>query len=70
VPTELSVVGFDDVPEAALSDPPLTTVRQPIQQMGAVAVELLVRLLGGEQVEPAHVRLPTQLVRRGSTRRR
>jgi LacI family transcriptional regulator len=70
VPNDLSVVGFDDVPEAALSDPPLTTVRQPIQQMGAAAVDLLVRLLAGEQVEPAHVRLPTRLVRRGSTRRR
>lgn len=67
VPEDLSVVGFDDVPEAAQSTPPLTTVRQPIQQLGAAAVGLLTRLLAGEQPEKTHLVLPTRLVERGTT---
>lgn len=67
MPLDLSVVGFDDIPEAALSSPVLTTVRQPIQQMGGAAVDLLVSLIDGRPVDATHVRLPTSLVRRGST---
>lgn len=67
VPEDLSVVGFDDVPEAAAATPPLTTVAQPIQQMGAEAVGLLVRLIAGDDTARPHVRLPTRLVERGST---
>ncbi len=67
VPDDLSVIGFDDVPEAAAATPPLTTVRQPIQDMGAAAVTMLVALLDGQAPESTHVRLPTSLVRRGST---
>jgi LacI family transcriptional regulator len=67
VPEDLSVVGFDDIPESASTTPPLTTVRQEIQQLGAGAVELLLRLVDGTPVEQEHVRLPTTLVRRGST---
>ncbi len=67
VPGDLSVIGFDDIPESAQSDPPLTTVHQPIQQMGAAAVGLLTALLDGGDVAELHVRLPTSLVRRGST---
>lgn len=67
VPEDLSVVGFDDVPEAAGATPPLTTVRQPIQRLGAEAVTLLLALLNGERPATTHVRLDTTLVRRGST---
>lgn len=69
VPDDLSVVGFDDVPEAARADPPLTTVRQPIQQMGAAAIRLLTALLDGVDgaAPDPHVRLPTALVVRAST---
>ncbi|HEY0189019.1 MAG TPA: LacI family DNA-binding transcriptional regulator [Cellulomonas sp.] len=67
VPEALSVIGFDNVPEAAGATPPLTTVRQPIQQMGAAAVTMLVALLDGQTPESTHVRLPTTLVRRAST---
>jgi len=67
VPQDLSVIGFDDVPEAVAATPPLTTVAQPIQQMGAEAVALLVRLIAGAEVDTDHVRLPTRLVERGST---
>ncbi|HLV03355.1 LacI family DNA-binding transcriptional regulator [uncultured Georgenia sp.] len=67
VPQDLSVVGFDDVPEAVAATPPLTTVAQPIQQMGAEAIGLLVELVAGREVATEHVRLPTRLVERGST---
>ncbi|QIK84588.1 LacI family DNA-binding transcriptional regulator [Sanguibacter sp. HDW7] len=71
VPDDLSIVGFDDVPEASTATPPLTTVRQPIQQMGAAAVALLLRLIEDEDADEdpgtKHVRLDTTLVRRGST---
>jgi LacI family transcriptional regulator len=67
VPEDLSVVGFDDIPESASTTPPLTTVRQEIQQLGAGAVELLLRLVDGTPVEQEHVRLLTTLVPRGST---
>lgn len=67
VPEDLSVVGFDNVPESALCTPPLTTVDQPIRQMGQRAVELLVRLIGGETPDGVHVTLETRLVVRQST---
>lgn len=67
VPTELSVVGFDDIPESAQAIPPLTTVRQAIQEMGASAIRLLLALIDQEPVVSQHVRLPVSLVQRGST---
>lgn len=67
VPADLSVIGFDDIPESAQTDPPLTTVHQPIQQMGAAAIGLLTALLDGGEVDEPHVRLPTSLVVRGTT---
>ncbi|MCB2177222.1 MAG: LacI family transcriptional regulator [Actinomycetales bacterium] len=67
VPDDLSVIGFDDVPEAASSTPPLTTVRQPIQEMGAAGIDLLVALMSGQGAPDTHVRLPTTLLVRGTT---
>src|SRR2546421_3138306 len=67
VPEDLSVVGFDDLPLAAWTDPGLTTVRQPIEEKGRLAASLLVRLLGGETVASPPP-LSTHLVRRGSTK--
>ena len=68
VPGDLSVVGFDDLPMAAQARPPLTTVRQPLQDLGAAAVRLLVDLAEGQPVRlPAP--FPTQLVVRDSTAR-
>ncbi len=67
VPEDLSVVGFDDTLEAEVSHPPLTTVRQPLKELGSMAVSLLVRLLAGQWSEPLHVELATRLVERGST---
>jgi LacI family transcriptional regulator len=67
VPGELSVVGFDNVPESALSEPPLTTVDQFVQPMGEAAVEMLIRLIDDPSLEPQQLVLPTRLVVRGST---
>ena len=68
VPDDLSVVGFDNVPESALCTPPLSTVDQPIRMMGKRAIELLVALIRGEQPESRHVTLETSLVVRQSAR--
>jgi LacI family transcriptional regulator len=65
VPTDVSVVGFDDLPIAALVDPPLTTVRAPIRAAGYVAANLLVHQIQGRGT-PASVELPTQVVHRKS----
>jgi LacI family transcriptional regulator len=67
VPGDVSVIGFDDIPEAARTTPALSTVRQPIQQMGSAAVRLLRALMDGRIPETTHVRLPTSLVIRGTT---
>jgi LacI family transcriptional regulator len=67
VPDELSVVGFDDTVEAEIAHPPLTTVRQPLRELGRMAVDLLFRLMAGQQSEPLQVELATRLVQRGST---
>lgn len=68
VPSELSVVGFDDLPIAAAARPGLTTVRQPLQYIGEVAVRHLVALIEG-QVPSLPPPFPTELVRRESTAR-
>jgi LacI family transcriptional regulator len=68
VPDDLSVVGFDNVPESALIDPPLTTIDQSIQQMGFEAVRLLVTMIDDPSQPAVHVTLPTELVVRQSCR--
>ncbi|MBA2253943.1 MAG: LacI family DNA-binding transcriptional regulator [Chloroflexi bacterium] len=66
VPADVSIVGFDDIPEAARTDPPLTTVHEPHLNKGLKAGELLVALLAGE-AHPDFVTLPTHLAVRSST---
>ena len=66
VPDDLAVVGFDNVPESALGDPPLTTVEQPIQQMGREAVRMLLELIEDPTRTTTQVILPTRLIVRGS----
>jgi DNA-binding LacI/PurR family transcriptional regulator len=68
VPGELSVVGYDDVPLAAFTDPALTTVNQPTQQKGELAARsLLDAIAAGGLPEPTRTVLPARLVIRGST---
>ena len=67
VPADLSVVGFDNIPESALCSPPLTTVSQPVRQMGQRSIELLLQLIRGEPADVNHITLATDLVVRQST---
>jgi LacI family transcriptional regulator len=69
IPEDLSVVGFDDTEVARLASPPLTTVRQPLREMGGVALRTALRLAKGERLDSHHVELATELVVRGSTAR-
>jgi len=66
IPEDLSVVGFDDTQVARLASPPLTTVKQPLREMGAVALRTALRLAAGETVDSHHVELATTLIVRGS----
>jgi LacI family transcriptional regulator len=66
VPSDISLVGFDDLPTAAAAATPLTTVRQPIAQIGATAVELLIERIEKRATAAAHLRLPTELILRES----
>lgn len=67
IPDDVSVIGFDNVPESALTEPPLTTVAQPIHTMGAEALRMVIDLIAGKPRDP-HLRLPTSIVVRGSCR--
>lgn len=71
VPEDISVVGFDDVYSAAYQNPPLTTVRQPLRQMGTLAAETLLRRLaaGGNQDYPKQLTVTPELIIRDSTSR-
>lgn len=69
VPDDVSVVGFDDTIEAAITVPALTTVRQPLAELGRTAVSLLLRRLENRRMEPLRVELATRLVPRDSTAR-
>lgn len=67
IPEHLSVVGFDDTFLARMAAPPLTTVRQPLREMGGVALRTALRLADGEKLESHHIELATELVVRAST---
>jgi len=67
VPDDIALVGFDDAPIAALTDPPLTTVRQQVYELGTAAVELLLHLKEDDSHGPLRTILPTELVIRRSS---
>jgi LacI family transcriptional regulator len=67
IPDQLSVVGFDDLPAARWCSPPLTTVRQPLHDMGRLAAHTILRLAGHQTLDAPHVQLDTSLVVRRST---
>lgn len=70
IPDDLSVVGFDDIELAGIVEPPLTTIRHPVADIAAKAIELLVRRLAGDESFPHRYHmLPAQLVVRRSTAR-
>ncbi|WP_405554387.1 LacI family DNA-binding transcriptional regulator [Streptomyces canus] len=67
VPDDISVMGFDDLPEARWTTPALTTVRQPLSEMAATALRLLVLMMEGDRPESTRTELSTRLVERAST---
>lgn len=67
VPEDLSIVGFDDIAQAALTSPPLTTVRQPQAQLASMAVGMLLDQQDGQGAAPAALEVATELVVRGTT---
>jgi LacI family transcriptional regulator len=67
VPGDVSVVGFDDTIEASITVPALTTVRQPLAELGRTAVSLLLRQIEDQHLEPLRIELGTRLVVRDST---
>jgi len=69
IPQDLSVVGFDDLPVARWVSPPLTTVRQPLAEMGAAAASMLGDLIEGMPLRSTRVELSTELIVRESTAR-
>ena len=67
VGTDISVTGFDDVPVAAFTSPPLTTLRQPIYEIGRTCCRMLVDILAGRRPEPYQALLTPEIVIREST---
>jgi LacI family transcriptional regulator len=67
IPQDLSVVGFDDLPVARWGSPPLTTVRQPLAEMGRAAAQMLGELIENISLRSRRVELSTDLIRREST---
>ena len=67
VPTDVSVIGYDDSPLIAFTDPPLTTVRQPVQAMGHAAVSALVAEINGTKTPRTELLFHPELIVRGST---
>jgi LacI family transcriptional regulator len=66
VPEDIAMVGFDDLPPAIMAVPPLTTIRQPVQQFGIKAVEILIDLIENGVEPPRRVIMDTELVIRSS----
>jgi LacI family transcriptional regulator len=66
VPMDVSVLGFDDIPAAEFYTPRLTTIRQPLQQMGAIAASLLLRKIDQAKI-PEISRVDPELIVREST---
>lgn len=66
IPEGMSVIGFDDVAYTAQMSPPLTTIHQPLIEMGRMAAHMLLRLVAGQPLDSNHVELSTSLVVRAS----
>ncbi len=66
IPEDISIIGFDDIPQASLVYPKLTTVRQPLEQMGRVAVKVLLEQIEDRSRSPQRVTLATELIIRDS----
>ena len=66
IPEDIALVGFDDVPFARYSDPPLTTVRLPAHDLGRTTGNQLIRIVMGEKIDRPRILLDTELIIRES----
>ena len=66
-PEDIAVVGFDDMPFAARTEPPLTSMRQPIRRLGEIAAQTLIDMIAHPTAATRHIILPTELVVRNSS---
>ncbi|MEO8395219.1 MAG: substrate-binding domain-containing protein, partial [Chloroflexota bacterium] len=66
IPDDISIIGFDDVPQASYVYPKLTTIRQPLEQMGKVAVKMLLEQIEDPSRPPQRITLATELIIRDS----
>ena len=66
VPEDISIVGYDDIPEAEFSDPPLTTIRQPMEEIGQAATRLLIQMINDRTAAPSQFLFDTKLIVRSS----
>jgi LacI family transcriptional regulator len=69
IPRDISVLGFDDIPQSSMTYPKLTTVRQPLREMGRIAIKLLLEQINTPTNKPKQVTLETQLILRESCQR-
>ncbi len=70
VPQDVSIIGYDDIPEAEFSNPPLTTIRQPMREVGKAAAKLLINLIEDPNATPQQTLFKTELVNRSSCAQR
>jgi DNA-binding LacI/PurR family transcriptional regulator len=69
IPTDVSTIGFDNIEASSIIEPPLTTVSQPIYEMGKKAVDIITALINGETIEEKRYLLKTKLIERQSCTR-
>jgi len=67
IPEDISIMGFDDIPQASLVRPSLTTIRQPLEQMGRIAAQVLFDILKNPNHKHNRIELPTEIILRDST---
>jgi len=67
IPDDIAIIGFDDQPLAEMLDPQLTTIRQPVAQMGEKSVEVIIELLNNPEMKIKNINLPIELVVRKTT---
>jgi len=68
IPDHVSVIGFDDIPSSSHTNPPLTTIRQPMREMGRLATRMLFELIDDLKRDVERIALPTELVKRSTCR--
>ena len=66
IPDDIAIIGFDDIELAAYVKPALTTIRQPIYELGKTAAQILLNLINGKQKTPVHKFLNVKLIKRHS----